>query len=167
QTQKLGYKIIHATTILLPAWREIFEKLKLKLTYLLQDVATRWNSTFNMLDYALQHLDTVDGITQKQELGLRKFELSDEEWTVVEQLHMVLKDATLFFSRATPNLATVILAMDHINHQLQMFAQDQKYLPSIHAAVSLARKTLNRYYLLTDNSEVYRIVMSEHLSSIF
>jgi len=43
-----------------------------------------------MLDYALQHQEAVDGITQKRELGLRKFKLSDEEWTVVEKLHMVL-----------------------------------------------------------------------------
>ncbi|KAF8546725.1 hypothetical protein OG21DRAFT_1378219, partial [Imleria badia] len=55
KTLKLGYKIIHSTTILLPAWREIFEKLKLKLTYLPRNVATRWNSTFDMLDYVLQH----------------------------------------------------------------------------------------------------------------
>ncbi|KAF8546726.1 hypothetical protein OG21DRAFT_1426280, partial [Imleria badia] len=109
-----------------------------------------------------------------RELGLRKFELSDKEWTVVEQLHMVLmvlKDATLFFSQATPNLTTmtIIPAMDHIDHQLQMFARDRKYLPSICAAVTvlLVRKTLNCYYSLTDNSKVYRIAMSEHLSSIF
>jgi len=45
---------------------------------------------FDMLDYALQHREAVNGITQKQELGLRKFELSDEEWLVIEQLHAVL-----------------------------------------------------------------------------
>jgi len=56
--------------------------------------------------------------------------------------------------------------MDHIDHQLQMFARDWKYLPSICATISLVRKTLNHYYSLTDNSEVYQIVMSEHLSSI-
>ena len=72
----------------------------------------------------------------------------------------------LFFSQATPNLAIVIPAMDHIDHQLQTFAQDQKYLLSVRAAISLARKTLNHYYLLMDNSKVYQIAMSEHLSSM-
>ena len=72
----------------------------------------------------------------------------------------------LFFSQATPNLAIVIPAMDHIDHQLQTFAQDQKYLLSVRAAISLARKTLNHYYLLMDNSKVYQITMSEHLSSM-
>lgn len=51
--------------------------------------------------------------------------------------------------------------MDHIDQQLRTFSRDRKYLPSVRAAVSLARKTLNRYYSLTDSSEVYRIAMSE------
>ena len=72
----------------------------------------------------------------------------------------------LFFSWATPNLTTIIPAMDHIDYQLQTFAWDQKYLLSVHVAVSLARKTLNHYHSLTDNSKVYQIVMSEHLSSM-
>ncbi|THU87434.1 hypothetical protein K435DRAFT_804322 [Dendrothele bispora CBS 962.96] len=31
--------------------------------------------------------------------------------------------------------------------------------PAIHAAVSIAKKTLNRYYNKTDHSKVYRIAM--------
>ncbi|THU87433.1 hypothetical protein K435DRAFT_584645, partial [Dendrothele bispora CBS 962.96] len=34
--------------------------------------------------------------------------------------------------------------------------------PAIHAAVSIAKKTLNRYYDKTDHSEVYRIAMILH-----
>ena len=56
-----------------------------------RDVATRWNSTFNLLEYALKHRKAVDLLTQRCELGLRKFELSDNEWKIVEQLHSVLK----------------------------------------------------------------------------
>jgi hypothetical protein len=71
----------------------------------------------------------------------------------------VLKDATLFFSRSTPNLATVIPAMDVIDQRLTSYSCNVKYLPSIRAAVGLAKKTLDRYYQLTDSSEVYRIAM--------
>ena len=51
--------------------------------------------------------------------------------------------------------------MDHIHSQLHKFSKDNKYLGSIHAAVSLTKKMLNHYYSLTDNSEVYHIAMSE------
>ncbi|KAF9225172.1 hypothetical protein BS17DRAFT_794829 [Gyrodon lividus] len=104
-----------------------------------------------MLEYALKHRRAVDVVTQQRELGLRKFELSDNEWLVIEQLYSmlkILKDATLFFSRSTPNLVTVVPAMDHIDQQLTI--------------VSLAKKTLNCYYLLTDSSEVYQIAMILH-----
>ena len=55
----------------------------------------------------------------------------------------------------------VLPAMDHINNELTSYACNKKYQPSIRAAVSLTKKTLNQYYSLTDYSEVYRIVMSE------
>ena len=56
-----------------------------------RDIATRWNSTFDLLEYALKHRKAVDLLTQRRELGLRKFELSDNEWAIVEQLRSVLK----------------------------------------------------------------------------
>ena len=55
-----------------------------------RDVATHWNSTFNLLEYALKHQKAIDLVTQWRELGLRKFELTDHEWTVAEQLHSIL-----------------------------------------------------------------------------
>ena len=58
----------------------------------------------------------------------------------------VLKDATLFFSHSTPNLMTVIPAMDIIDQCLTSYSCNVKYLPSICAAVGLAKKTLNHYY---------------------
>jgi hypothetical protein len=74
----------------------------------------------------------------------------------------VLKDATQFFSRATPNLATVIPAMDYINDRLSAQANDHLLSPAIRASLGLGKKTLNRYYSLTDSSEVYRIAMGAY-----
>lgn len=71
----------------------------------------------------------------------------------------MLKQATLFFSRATPNLATVIPAMDHIDKVFSEYACNSNYSPSIQTAVSLAQRTLHRYYDLTDVSDLYRIAM--------
>lgn len=71
----------------------------------------------------------------------------------------IFKDATLFFSRCTPSISTVIPAMDHIDAHLAMAAQSAVYSPSIRAALAIGKKTLNRYYNKTDYSEVYRIAM--------
>jgi hypothetical protein len=73
----------------------------------------------------------------------------------------VFKDATLFFSRSMPNLATVIPAMDHIDEVLTTDSLSATYSPSIWAALSIGKKTLNRYYNVTDHSEVYRIAMGK------
>lgn len=63
--------------------------------------------------------------------------------------------------RSTPNLATVIPAMDHIDETLTTQSQDSDFEPSIRAALAIAKKTLNKYYDKTDHSEVYRIAMSK------
>ncbi|KAG2144435.1 uncharacterized protein EDB93DRAFT_1087674, partial [Suillus bovinus] len=157
--RKLAYKVIHSTTIVLPAWRKILEDLQAPVTLMPRDVSTRWNSTFDMLEYAIEHWEAIDTVTQRRDLGLRKFELNDEEWAIAKQLRSVLKDATLFFSRSTPNLATVIPAMDLIDEKLTTYSCNRQYHPSIHSAVQLAKVTLNWYYQLTDQSEVYRIAM--------
>jgi len=71
----------------------------------------------------------------------------------------IFKDATLFFSRLTPNLATVIPAMDHIDETLTTQSRDASFKPSIRTALNIAKRTLNNYYDKTDYSEVYRIAM--------
>jgi hypothetical protein len=66
----------------------------------------------------------------------------------------------LFFSRSTPSLAAVIPAMDHIEEVLNGLEENPEYDVAIQEAVSIARKTLNQYYSLTDSSDVYRISIS-------
>ncbi|EIW58949.1 uncharacterized protein TRAVEDRAFT_123695, partial [Trametes versicolor FP-101664 SS1] len=116
-----------------------------------------------MLDIAVRYRDTLDSLCSKQERGLRAFELSAEEWTIAEELRDVLKDATLFFSRDTPNLAMVIPAMDHIDTMLTNHCRDDGTLdPAIRSALRLSKKTLNRYYKISDMSTTYRIAMVLH-----
>ncbi|KII83110.1 hypothetical protein PLICRDRAFT_119827, partial [Plicaturopsis crispa FD-325 SS-3] len=118
QLRKTSYTIIHLTTLILPAWTRTLERLGLALRIMPRDVATRWNSTYNMLVFALAYCQAIDDIAGEHSLGLRNFELKEGEWEIAEQLCDILRDATLFFSRSTPNLAMVIPAMDHIDQTL-------------------------------------------------
>jgi len=139
-----------------------------------------------MLIFALEYCEAIDKILVNREM--RKYELSEEEWKLVQQLYNVLavccaahrpipvthvfsdfKDTTFFFSHSTLNLATVIPTMDHIythlatviptmDHiytHLATASQDLKYLPAIHASLVLGKAHLNKYYNMTDHSEVY------------
>lgn len=88
---KLAFKIINSSTKLLPAWKEILKELDEVVTLLPRDVAHRWNSTFDLLRYALSHRKAIDTMNQHRDLELRKFELKNEEWKLMQQLHDVLK----------------------------------------------------------------------------
>jgi hypothetical protein len=50
--------------------------------------------------------------------------------------------------------------MDHLDEHLASAAVSHKYDPAIRAAIAIGKRTLNRYYDWTDQSEVYRIAMS-------
>ena len=67
----------------------------------------------------------------------------------------------MFFSRASPNLATVIPAMDHIDKVFTTCSLDATYSPPIREGLQMAKKTLNCYYSRTDESHLYRIAMGE------
>jgi hypothetical protein len=78
----------------------------------------------------------------------------------------ILKDATLFFSCPSTS-PTVIPAMDHINTAFtNMTLPTGKNNPAVCVAIGIAKKTLNKYYSLTDFSELYWISMDE-LSFVF
>ena len=80
----------------------------------------------------------------------------------------ILKDATLYFSCGTPNLVTVIPAMDYIDTVFTSAClPSSKYKPAICAAIETAKKTLNWYYSLTDALESYQIAMGTQRQTHF
>ena len=83
---------------------------------------------------------------------------------VTTHLHVsqIFWDGTQFFSRMAPNLTMVIPAMDMLDEHLTDYSLKENVLPSIRAAVVLAKKTLNRYYGKTDESNTYCITMGEY-----
>jgi hypothetical protein len=133
------------------------------------DVSTRWNSTFNMLNFAIEYQATIDKITGDRTTELCDFELNNTDWKIAQQLCNTLKmfkDATLFFSRGMLNLATVIPTMDLIDERMTTDSINPALSVPIRAALGIAKTTMNKYYTKTDLSEVYRISMGEnHLPS--
>ncbi len=75
-------------------------------------------------------------------------------------LIQVLKDATLFFSRGeTPNLSSVLPAIDEIDRRFLASIHNVKINPAIRSAIILAKRTLNWYYQKTDEAVVHRIAI--------
>jgi hypothetical protein len=133
----------------------------MKVKLIPRDVVTRWNSTYDMMVFALEYRAPIDSITANKSLKLRKHELDNDDWQVIEDLVHVLrryKTATLYFSGNAASIAAVIPAMDTLNNSLDSTTNKTLH-PAIRAAMGLARKKLNCYYSLTDDSAVYRISM--------
>ena len=70
----------------------------------------------------------------------------------------------MYFSRDdSPYLADVIPAMDHVDSKLTNATLDeQKYSNAIRVACNFAKRTLNKYYSLTDDTIAYRAAMGEY-----
>jgi hypothetical protein len=56
-----------------------------------RDVTTRWNSTYDMLYCALQYRVAIESITSDRKNNLRQFELTEDEWVIVQELQDTLK----------------------------------------------------------------------------
>ncbi|KIL55138.1 hypothetical protein M378DRAFT_18219, partial [Amanita muscaria Koide BX008] len=163
---KVSFAIKNSSTKLLPHWRSICKEQGLAEHVMPRDVRTRWNSTYDMLAFAVDYQVVLDKITDERSSNLQDYELDKKEWRLAGELRDILsifKDATLFFSRDTvPNLTMVIPAMDHIDEVLAMYIASPKYSQAIWSALSVGKCTLNRYYSKTDFSETYRIAMVLH-----
>jgi hypothetical protein len=83
--------IIHSTTIALPAWHRICCEHHLKGRLIPRDVVTRWNSTYDMLKFVLAYRLAIDTITADKRLKMRKYELDNDNWGIVEDLVSVLE----------------------------------------------------------------------------
>ncbi|KAG6822058.1 hypothetical protein H0H92_015498, partial [Tricholoma furcatifolium] len=119
-----------------------------------------------MLKMVVMYRAAVDTITGEKTLNLRRYELFDEDWKVIDDLVMVLevyKEATLFFSIDNKaSIANVIPTMDKIDKMLREDAAKTTLTPAVREALGFARRRLDKYYSKTDTSNIYRIAMVLH-----
>ena len=57
--------------------------------------------------------------------------------------------------------------MDRMHADLVTACTNENYSPAIRAALKIGKKLLDKYYSITDNSEIYRIAMSKLYQFIF
>ena len=178
----MAFILKNSTTILLLQWYKTLTAHNLPRRMMPRDVATRWNSTFDMLNFTIKYHPAIDTMTATRDFDLHKYELVPSDWGIARELRDVLevylfhslddhtclllrqifKDTTLFFSRGTPNLAMVIPAMDHIDKVLTTSSDSpRQFSLAIRAALAIGKKAMNRYYKKTDYSDVYRIAISK------
>jgi hypothetical protein len=90
------FSIIHSTTILLSIWLETLDWMGLVSCKMPHDVLTWWNSTFDMLVFALEYWKAINEVASGKTTGLRQYKLNNEEWVIAHQLHSSLKVHLLF-----------------------------------------------------------------------
>ena len=91
QARKISFKIINSTTLLLPRWREHVANTAFKDRVLPRDVATRWNSTYDMLAAFLEMKEPVSQFLDRSSNRMAEFLLDNDEWTAIEGLVSALK----------------------------------------------------------------------------
>ncbi|KAJ7144096.1 hypothetical protein C8R44DRAFT_585710, partial [Mycena epipterygia] len=110
-----------------------------------------------------------------RELGFRKYDLTNAQWSLLEDMLHVLKifkDATLYFSNENHcTIPQVLITMDKVDDLItatvttsavQGPGPKRALHPSIKSALKLVKATLNKYYSHTDSSNIYRIAMVLH-----
>ncbi len=85
--RKVAFAIKNSTTILLSRWFSILHDLDTAKRMMPCDITTRWNSTFDMLDFAVEHITAINTITVDCDMKLRQYKLSEGDWAIARQLN--------------------------------------------------------------------------------
>jgi hypothetical protein len=87
----------NSSTIALPRWYEVLESLALEPRMMPRDVSTRWNSTYDMIEFAVFYRAALNIMTADLDMNLRQFELSKKEWSMANELSEVLQVCVFFY----------------------------------------------------------------------
>ena len=87
----------NSTTIILPEWYSTLEELGLHARMMPWDVSTCWNSTFDMVDFAIDYKLAIDAITGNHDMKMQSLELDAAEWVIAKELHDTLRASFQIF----------------------------------------------------------------------
>ena len=98
--RRLAYVIKNSTTIILPEWTSVLkqhaelsneaDEKPLSICMMPCNISTRWNSTFDMIQFAIAYREPLNDLTGCRAMKLRDYELMEDEWKIAEQLLDVL-----------------------------------------------------------------------------
>lgn len=118
QLRKLAYAIKNSPTKVQPRWEAILDEISktpegkkagIKVRKFPRDTPTRWNSTYDMADFAYTYRAAVDQLTDDRTLKLRELELTEREWELVRQLRDCLKVRVLELRNVGDRLTQFLL----------------------------------------------------------
>ena len=101
QLRKPAHAIKNSTTIILPEWFAILDRMAatskskgktpLSKRMMPRDVTTRWNYTYEMLSFAYNYRDAYNELSSNRDMKMQKYKIEDHEWEIVKQLANILK----------------------------------------------------------------------------
>jgi hypothetical protein len=89
--QKLAFNLKNSPTILLPVWYKTLATHHYTPRMMPYDVTTCWNSTFDMLESAVDYHVAINTMTAAHDFGLHQYKLLPAEWKVACKLWDILK----------------------------------------------------------------------------
>jgi hypothetical protein len=98
QLRGISLAMKNSSTIALPRWYEVLKSLALEPRMMPRDVSTRWNSTYDMVEFAAKYRAAINIMTADLDMNLRQFELSKKEWSMANELSEVLQVCVFFYS---------------------------------------------------------------------
>ena len=66
------------------------EELSLEPRMMPCDVRTRWNTTYDMLQFTYEYKDAINKITDMRKMKLQDYEIELHKWDIVKQLRDIL-----------------------------------------------------------------------------
>ena len=82
--------------VALPGWCQTCKANHPKPKLILRDVATQWNSTYDVLRFAIIYQIAIDSIMADKSLKLHKFELDNDDWKIMNDLASVLEVCAIY-----------------------------------------------------------------------
>jgi hypothetical protein len=98
QVRKISFAVKNSSTLALPEWFNILDRLSLAPRMIPRDVKTQWNSMYDMLNVAVQYCIAINELTANQKFGLQDYEISTKDWKTTAQLCKVLQVSVTYSS---------------------------------------------------------------------